>query len=108
GQRVGVLGFVKDVAEVLAAADLLVSPTRYEPYGLAVHEALCRGLPALTARSAGVAELYPAELSPLLLDDPTDARELADKLLLCQSQWPALRARVHDFGAKLRQRTWRH
>ena len=40
-------------------ADALVSPTRYEAYGLAVQEALCCGLPAIVSAEAGVAERIP-------------------------------------------------
>lgn len=50
------LGFRQDVPEILAGCDLLVSPARYEAYGLNVHEALCRGLPVLVSDQAGVAE----------------------------------------------------
>ena len=49
GRSVQFLGFRGDVPAVLAACDLLVSPARYEPYGLNVHEALCCGLPALVS-----------------------------------------------------------
>ena len=41
--------FAADVAPVIAAADVLVHPARYEAYGLGVHEALCRGLPAIVS-----------------------------------------------------------
>ena len=51
---------------VFAACDLLIHPARYEAYGLAVHEALCRGLPALVSATAGVAERYPEDLGQLL------------------------------------------
>jgi glycosyltransferase involved in cell wall biosynthesis len=74
------LGHVDYVPELLAAADVLVSPVRYEPYGLNVHEAICRGVPAVVSRSAGVAERYPSELAGLLLDNPEDAHELAQRL----------------------------
>jgi glycosyltransferase involved in cell wall biosynthesis len=50
------LGFRDDVPRLVRAADLLVAPTRYEAYGLGVHEALCCGLPALVSGNAGVAE----------------------------------------------------
>lgn len=50
------LGFRTDVPALLAAADILISPARYEAYGLNVHEALCRGLPVLVSQSAGVAQ----------------------------------------------------
>jgi glycosyltransferase involved in cell wall biosynthesis len=78
------MGFRADVPELLRAADVLVAPTRYEAYGLGVHEALCCGLPAIVTRSAGVAEQYPPELgSQLLLSDPDDpeALDLRAKLL---------------------------
>ncbi len=47
--RVRFLGSRRDMPTVFAACDLLIHPARYEAYGLAVHEALCRGLPALVS-----------------------------------------------------------
>ena len=41
----------------------MVHPARYEAYGLGVHEAICRGLPAIVSAGAGIAELYPADAS---------------------------------------------
>ena len=59
GDRMRFLGFRSDVPEILAALDALVHPARYEAYGLSVHEALCRGVPAIVSASAGVAERIP-------------------------------------------------
>ncbi len=67
------VGFTNRVSDILAAADVLVSPVRYESYGLNVQEAICCGVPAIVSRAAGVAERYPTELSDLLLPDPNDA-----------------------------------
>ena len=57
--RICFLGFRTDVPCILAAADLMVHPARYEAYGLGVHEALCRGLPAIVSAAAGVTERIP-------------------------------------------------
>jgi glycosyltransferase involved in cell wall biosynthesis len=100
------LGFRSDVPAILAACDLLVSPTRYEAYGLNVHEALCCGLPALVSATAGVAERYPPELHELLLPDPDDATDLAARLLAWRSARDAYRASVAPLGQALRARTW--
>jgi glycosyltransferase involved in cell wall biosynthesis len=100
------LGFRRDVEAVLAASDLLVSPTRYEPYGLNVHEALCRGLPAIVSRDAGVAEQFPEELSGLLLPDPDDAADLAGRLLDWRDRREALRRAVAPTAERLRRRDW--
>ena len=74
--RINFLGFIAICRRLLAAADVLVHPARYEAYGLAVHEALCRDIPAIVSREAGVAERFPAALEPLLLDDPDSVDEL--------------------------------
>jgi glycosyltransferase involved in cell wall biosynthesis len=104
--RVRFLGGVEDIPGLLAAADLLVSPTRYDAYGLAVHEALCRGVPALVSRCAGVAERYPRELSALLLNDPNDASELAERIVASLASADQLGPAVTRFGEQLRRRSW--
>ncbi len=76
GRRVTFLGFRNDVSRILAACDALVAPTRYEAYGAGVHEALCCALPSLVTSTAGVAERYPEQLRPLLLEDPESAADL--------------------------------
>jgi glycosyltransferase involved in cell wall biosynthesis len=107
GEAIRFLGFRADVPAVLAACDLLVSPARYEPYGLNVHEALCCGLPALVSAAAGVAERYPPGLhAPLLLPEPEDAAGLARRLRAWRDDPETLRAAVAPLGRALRARTW--
>jgi glycosyltransferase involved in cell wall biosynthesis len=106
GERIRFLGFRRDVPDLLAAADLLVAPTRYEAYGLNVQEALCCAIPALVGRTAGVAERFPKELAPLLLDDPTTPADLADRLRNFAAAPERLRAEVGKFAATLRTTTW--
>jgi glycosyltransferase involved in cell wall biosynthesis len=100
------LGFRADIPAVLAGCDILVSPTRYEAYGLNVQEALCCGLPALVSASAGVAERYPPELHGLLLPDPIDAHDLAARLRVWREARDSFRALAAPLGQALRLRTW--
>ncbi len=106
GARLQFLGFREDVPVLLSAADLLVSPTRYEPYGLNVQEALCVGLPALVSRTAGVAERYPAALDGLLLDDPDDVDGLVRRLEAWREHEAAWAPHVAALSESLRARTW--
>jgi glycosyltransferase involved in cell wall biosynthesis len=100
------LDFSERLAEVLAASDLLVSPVRYEAYGLNVHEAVCRGVPALVSRGAGVAERYPASLSEMLLPDPEDAADLAARLQRWRRSSESWKEAFAPFAAALSRRTW--
>jgi glycosyltransferase involved in cell wall biosynthesis len=106
GDLVRFVGASDRVGELLGAADLLVSPVRYEAYGLAVQEAVVRGVPAVVSASAGVAERYPPALRPLLLDRP-EAPECVTATIL---RWSAARAHwraaFEGFGATLRRYTW--
>jgi len=104
--RIHFLGFRSDVPDLLRTADCLVAPTRYEAYGLGVHEALCCGLPALVSAMAGVAERYPAHLKELLLSDPEDAAALAAQLLQWRETADEYRKLVKSFSEQLRGYSW--
>jgi glycosyltransferase involved in cell wall biosynthesis len=103
--RVRLLGFTDRVGELLAAADLFVSPVRYEAFGLNVLEALCRGVPSIVSRAAGVAEVYPPQLSRWLLEDPEDVGELSLRLRDWDSQVAGARNEFAALGEKLREYT---
>jgi glycosyltransferase involved in cell wall biosynthesis len=108
GQQIEFLGFRKDVPNLMRAADCLVAPTRYEAYGLGVHEALCCGLPAIVSAGAGVAERYPTDLKHLLLQDPDNPEELAQRLLAWHQGLGQAQDSMADFAACLRNYTWDH
>jgi glycosyltransferase involved in cell wall biosynthesis len=104
--RVRLLGFTERVDDVYAAADLLVSPARYEAYGLNVHEAVCRGAAALVSARAGIAELFPASLEAMLLPDPEDADDLARRLAAWRAEPGAWRESFRTLASALRRRAW--
>jgi glycosyltransferase involved in cell wall biosynthesis len=106
GPRIRFLGFQADVREVLRACDGFVAPTRYEAYGLAVHEAMCMGIPAVVSRGAGVAERIPSPLHPLLLDDPDDAGMLAERLMEWSINLPAYRTAALEASEAIRWWGW--
>ena len=105
-ERTRFLGFTERVADVLAAADLLVSPARYESYGLNVQEAICCGIPAIVSASAGVAERYPLDLSPLLLPNHEDAYDLARRMLQWRRTKTVWNERLEPTVRMLRSYTW--
>jgi glycosyltransferase involved in cell wall biosynthesis len=105
-RSVRLLGFRSDVQTVLAAADVLVHPARYEAYGLGVHEALCRGIPAIVTASAGVAERYPKPLSSLIVPSPPQPDALVSALRAWRANADEWRSRTEQAAEVLRARTW--
>jgi UDP-glucose:(heptosyl)LPS alpha-1,3-glucosyltransferase len=77
--RIVYAGATDDVAVPLAAADAFALPTRYEPWGLVIVEALATGLPVVTTRVAGAAEVI-RDGETGRLTDPGDAAAVREAL----------------------------
>jgi glycosyltransferase involved in cell wall biosynthesis len=105
-ERIRMLGFSNRVHDLLAAADVLVSPVRYEAYGLNVQEAICRGVPAIVSAAAGVAERYGTGYAPMLLPDPENVDDLVARLRQWRANMPEWEARFELFGDTLRRYGW--
>lgn len=75
--RVSFLGFRRDVADVMAAADAFVFPSHYEPDALVLREAMATALPVVTASSVGGADVLNHGETGFILQDETDAAMLA-------------------------------
>jgi UDP-glucose:(heptosyl)LPS alpha-1,3-glucosyltransferase len=82
--RVHFLGERRDVADLHAAADLLVLPTRYDAFANACLEAMASGLPVATTPANGAAELIEPGVSGWVLDEDFSPafRALEDPALL--------------------------
>jgi UDP-glucose:(heptosyl)LPS alpha-1,3-glucosyltransferase len=74
------LGTRCDMATIYGAADLFVLPTTHEPFGLPVLEAMASGVAVVVSACAGVAELITDGVDGIVLRDPADAEELAQKI----------------------------
>ena len=79
-ERVTFHGFAHDVRPFLFGADAFVLPTFHDACSLAVGEAWACGLPVITTRFNGAAELMTSGVQGWVLDDPRDARELARRM----------------------------
>jgi len=77
--RVHFLGYRRDMAKIMQAADLFVFPSRYEPFGMVVLEAMASGIPVVTASTTGAAEVVTTECG-IVVSDPNDVKALAGAL----------------------------
>ena len=98
-ERVRYLGPRGDVPRLLAAADAFVLPTLYEPFSNACLEALAAGLPVITTRSNGFAEVIESGVEGEVIQEPTDIAALAEAI----ERWAAP-ARREGVRARLRER----
>ncbi len=83
--RVRFLGYRDDVPDVMAAADLLVHPTRMDVTGQVVLEALVNGLPVVTSELCGFAEYVRDADAGVLIREPFVALEFEEALCLASN-----------------------
>ncbi len=99
---------MEDLA-LAAGADLCVLPTRRDPCGLVILEALACGTPVVTTSRAGAAEVMEGGSGPWgrVLEDPEDAAALREalgewmeRLLAGPPHREAIRDAVRDRGLR--------
>lgn len=86
------------IEEYYAAADVFCFPTPYDAFGLVITEAMACGLPVITTRQAGAAELIEDGKTGILLDGHTDHGRLATAMRRLAAD-EALRRRLGDAAA---------
>lgn len=79
-KRVIFVGRTKEVYKYYAASDIFVFPTKYEAFGQVITEAAATGIPVITSKLSGAAELFKHNVDAVLLDNPNDSNELKKKL----------------------------
>ena len=75
-ERVHLIGLRKDVARLNRAADIVLVPSRWDPFPLAVIEAMALGCPIIGSRVGGIAEML-ADPSVGVLVEAENPNELA-------------------------------
>lgn len=78
--RVHFAGPVADPERWMAAADLFVLPTIYDPFSNACLEAMACGLPVITTAANGIAEVLEEWRAGTVVPDPRDVEGLVDRI----------------------------
>jgi UDP-glucose:(heptosyl)LPS alpha-1,3-glucosyltransferase len=72
--RIKWLGHREDIPRLMAAADLLVHPARYDTTGTVILEAIVNGLPVITTTACGYAQHVSSADAGIVVRDPFDVR----------------------------------
>jgi glycosyltransferase involved in cell wall biosynthesis len=105
GDRLHWAGHLSNPKPAYAAADVLLHPTIYDSFGLAVAEAMASGLPPIVSRAAGIAELLThGESGWLLAADSTT--EAATALRTLAKDAALLQRLAQGAQAVVERRTW--
>lgn len=73
-------GSISPVEPIYHVADAFVFPTRYEPFGMAVIEAMAARVPVITSFNCGAVEGLNHGKHALLLNDPQSSEELVENI----------------------------
>ncbi len=99
--RVRYLGEVPGLSRWLAAADVFLLPTLYDPFSNACLEALAAGLPVITTAANGFSEIVEPGIEAEIIPDPKDVLAIARAI----EKWApgesraGIRARLREKGA---------
>jgi glycosyltransferase involved in cell wall biosynthesis len=97
------IGFRDDIPEILSALDLLILPSRYEPFGRVLIEAMAAGKPVVGTQVGGIPEIIEDGVTGLLVP-PYSPNALA-KAITTILQDPA---RAQQMGRAGQQRVQTH
>lgn len=96
GHKVRFLGYLEDIPKIYGILDILVMPSRWEGFGLALVEAMAMGLPIVTTDVGGIPEVVVPNETALIVP-PENAGSIAEavgRLLRA----PDLTAKFSDAG----------
>ncbi len=77
GERARFLPPVDRIEDYYAASDALLFPTVYDAHGMVIWEAMACGLPVITTRAAGAAEILTHLKDGMLVEDARDVHAFA-------------------------------
>lgn len=104
-ERVTFTGFVETVADVYAAADIVLNPARFnEPFGRAALEGLLAGCPVVATRVGAIPEILTNDRNSLLVASE-DVEAIAAALIALAND-PGLRGRLAAAGGQLVRREY--
>jgi UDP-glucose:(heptosyl)LPS alpha-1,3-glucosyltransferase len=81
-ENVMFLGTQPEIQKYYATADIFVLPTIYDPFSNACLEAMASGLPVITTRNNGAAEVLEQGKDGFVTNSVADHAELAEKIIL--------------------------
>ncbi len=74
------LGFREDIPQLLALTDVMVLPSKDEPFGIVLVEAMAAGKPVVATRTGGPLDIVEERVTGLLVEAGND-KQLADAIL---------------------------
>lgn len=92
-EQTSFLGFVDDIRDSFAGADIFAFPTFYDPCSLVIPEAMAAGLPVITTRQNGATDLIAVGETGFVIDEPWATTQLADSIE-CLVHNDSLRQRI--------------
>ena len=104
-ERVHFLDYRRDVAEIMRSGDFFVFPSRYEPFGNVILEAMASGLPVITSANVGAAAAVTSDCG-IVLPSSEDVEGLAEAMRELTSNKKRRKLMAEAAFAQAKNYTW--
>ncbi len=103
-QQVHFVGWIDNVREFLSQGTVFVLPSRDEPFGIVLLEAMANGLPIVTTKTGGACEILGDETAYFSeIADPVSLSKAMERALSAPECWSKAEAALMLFNARYRK-----
>jgi len=92
------VGALDGLERLMAASDILIHPTFYDPCANVVLEAMASGIPVITTKENGASQLVEQGSSGYILSNPRDTKKMREYILALED--PAERRKMGELARK--------
>ncbi|MEJ2242438.1 MAG: glycosyltransferase family 4 protein [Candidatus Bathyarchaeota archaeon] len=107
-KKVRIVNYVKDISRLYRAADIYILPTIYDPFPLAVLEAMACGLPVIVSSCTGITDIIDNGRNGIVVNDPSDSEELSNAINSLAQSYDQRKVMGLDARSTVEELSWKN
>lgn len=105
--RIIIESYIPDISKIYRAVDMYVLPTIYDPFPLAVLEAMASKLPVIVSSLTGAVDIIENGRNGMIIKDPRDAYEFSNAVNVLAESETARRQMASNARGTVEKMSWK-